>query len=290
MPLDERLVDVGPEKPARRPPPLWLVHGVLILGQCIFGGGSIVGKFGVAKFNPMVFALIREAVAGALLMVFAIYQDGFVKLHRRDALVFVGCGVFIFTNQAAFIIGDKLAGAVLASAWQPTQPVFTLVISIFLSWERCTLGKAAGILISFGGAAFMVIFDKYLHVKDLETSAPGNILLFLNCLATSLYVICAKIALKRGYPASTVTAWSYMVGAPPSQSSADRSARPTAIPQTARGRREPRPSVGTAAEMRSPARGTGRCLPHRRHLHGDGSLRRLLQLRDGQLCLSHREE
>ena len=164
--LNERLVDVPdyvpyepePERlPAappgatatatKRRPSIWLSHGALILAQCIFGGGSVVGKLGVEKFNPLVFALIREVAAGALLLLWALRRDGCVPLRRgRDAWLFLGCGVFIFTNQAAFIVGDKLAGAVLASAWQPTQPVFTLLISIGLAWERCTLGKAAGIL------------------------------------------------------------------------------------------------------------------------------------------------
>jgi len=147
--LNERLVDVPdyvPYEPepeglpaappgatataAKRRPSVWLSHGALILAQCIFGGGSVVGKLGVARFNPLVFALIREAAAGALLLLWALRRDGCVPLRRgRDAWLFLGCGVFIFTNQAAFIVGDKLAGAVLASAWQPTQPVFTLLIS-----------------------------------------------------------------------------------------------------------------------------------------------------------------
>ena len=143
--LNERLVDVPdyvPYEPepeglpaappaAKRRPSLWLSHGALILAQCIFGGGSVVGKLGVERFNPLVFALIREAAAGALLLLWALCHDGCVPLRRgRDAWLFLGCGVLIFTNQAAFIVGDKLAGAVLASAWQPTQPVFSLPISI----------------------------------------------------------------------------------------------------------------------------------------------------------------
>ena len=178
--LNERLVDVPdyvPYEPepeglpaappgatataAKRRPSVWLSHGTLILAQCIFGGGSVVGKLGVARFNPLVFALIREAAAGALLLLWALRCDGCVPLRRgRDAWLFLGCGVFIFTNQAAFIVGDKLAGAVLASAWQPTQPVFTLLISIALAWERCTLGKAAGILLSLGSATFMVTYGQ----------------------------------------------------------------------------------------------------------------------------------
>lgn len=161
----------------------------------------------------MVFALIREVVAGFLLLLWAFYQDGVVTPRRRDALLFLSCGFFIFTNQAAFIIGDKLAGAVLGSAWQPTQPVFTLLISIALRWEQCTLGKAAGILISFGGAAFMVTYGQTLRGGSAMRDIIGNLLFFANCLGTSLYVIVVKLALARGYPPSTVTAWSYLCGA-----------------------------------------------------------------------------
>ena len=44
-----------------RKPPAHRVHLALILTQCLFGVGSVVGRLGVASFNPMVFALIREA-------------------------------------------------------------------------------------------------------------------------------------------------------------------------------------------------------------------------------------
>ena len=153
--LNERLVDVVPEyvpyvpgieppagATAAKRPSIWRAHGALILAQCIFGGGSVVGKLGVVKFNPLVFALIREVAAGALLLLWALHRDGCVRLrHRRDAVLFLGCGVFIFTNQAAFIVGDKLAGAVLASAWQPTQPVLaphlTLPLRLRLRLTPC---------------------------------------------------------------------------------------------------------------------------------------------------------
>ena len=115
--------------------------------------------------------------------------------------------------EACFIIGYKLAGAVLASAWQPTQPVFTLIISLCLGWEAFTLGKAAGVVISFGGAAFMVSYGADFSSSSAGQTIAGNALLAANCLGTSLYVICGKLVLGRGYSAFTVTAWSYLCGA-----------------------------------------------------------------------------
>ena len=191
------------------------VHGALILVQCIFGGGAVVGKLGVHAFNPLVFALIREAAAGILLSLWALFCDGRQHLRQRgDAWLFVASGVCVFFNQACFILGDKLAGAVIASAWQPIQPVLTLLIALMLGWERLTMGKAAGVLVSFAGAAFMVLYKADLNNRSsLGTVFAGNILFFFNCLGTSLYVIVCKVVLSRGYPPSTVTAWSYLSGA-----------------------------------------------------------------------------
>ena len=102
---------------AARSPSVLLVHGALIATQVAFGGGSVVGKLGVAKFNPLVFALIREATAGVILLLVALAVDGTQPVRRaRDVPVFIACGVFIFANQAFFIVGDKLAGAVIAVA------------------------------------------------------------------------------------------------------------------------------------------------------------------------------
>ena len=46
--------------------------------------------------------------------------------------------------------------------------------------------------------------------NSLVSEIVGNVLFFVNCLATSLYVIVSK-PLLRLYPALCVTAWGYMV-------------------------------------------------------------------------------
>lgn len=202
-------------RPMPSTPSALCVHAVLIGVQLIFGVGSVVGKLGVARFNPLLFALIRELIAALLLMLIAWHRDGLLLPRRRDAAVFLGCGFCLFSNQASFIIGDKLAGAVIGSAWQPTQPVFTLLISLLLGWEQPTCLKLSGIAISCCGAAFMVLYGRgrFGDGAEVSTFLAGNVLFFLNCLGTSLYVIVSKVALGRGYPPSTLIAWSYLIGA-----------------------------------------------------------------------------
>ncbi len=171
---------------AAKTPSVPVVHASLILVQIIFGIGSVVGKLGVAQFNPLLFALIREVVAGLLLHAWAVRVDGPRRPQREHCLLFCACGFFIFVNQAAFIVGDKLAGAVAGSAWQPTQPIFTLLISLVLGWEKPTLLKTAGIVISFGGAAFMVVYGADASSAGGASSfIAGNTMFAANCLGTA---------------------------------------------------------------------------------------------------------
>lgn len=140
---------------AQRPSP-WLIHGALILAQVMFGGGSVVGKLGVEKFNPLLFALIREAVAGPLLLILAWWRDGCLTPRKDWALVCI-MGFCVYANQACFIIGDKLAGPIISSAWQCSQPIFTLLISLSLGWEPATAQKVIGILVSLWAVPFWYV-------------------------------------------------------------------------------------------------------------------------------------
>lgn len=46
----------------------------------------------------------------------------------------------LVSREAFFIVGTKLAGPIVASAWQCSQPIFTLLISLSLGWEAGAWG------------------------------------------------------------------------------------------------------------------------------------------------------
>ena len=102
-------------------------------------------------------------------------KDGCVVPDRR-AWVLIGImGLCVFSNQAFFITGDKLAGPIISSAWrlgakakfhisrQCSQPVFTLLISLCLGWESITWRKSLGIVLSFSSGAFLVSYGQELQ-------------------------------------------------------------------------------------------------------------------------------
>lgn len=185
-----------------------MVHLALITTQVIFGASTIVGKLGMPSVNPITFALIREAFASVLLLIVARYKEGAV-LQRAHLGTVLLAGVFLFANQLFFIMGVKLSNPVIGSAWQPSQPIWGTAIAIMIGRERATFPKVAGILFAFGGAAFLVVFGE--DIKGGSNEVMGNILFFLNCTGTALYVITCK-PLLQSYPPISVTAWCYCTG------------------------------------------------------------------------------
>ena len=62
-------------KPLKAAPSLIIVHLAIIAAQVAFGGGSVIGALGMPETNPVLFALIREGIAGPLLCLVAYCVD-----------------------------------------------------------------------------------------------------------------------------------------------------------------------------------------------------------------------
>jgi len=194
-------------------PPMWQVHGALIMFQIIHGSGAVIGKFGIANFNPAVFTLIRDAIAGPLLILLALCSENAICIPWKDVPWFLISGLCLFTDQICFMLGLKLSSAIMASAWTPSHSIFTTVISVILGWEKVTMLKIPGIIVAFLGAAFMVLtsesnFGRF-SIKVGDQDFIGNVLFFVSCLNSALYVIFSRRLLK-SHPTLVVAGWSHI--------------------------------------------------------------------------------
>ena len=211
-------------------PSLLIIHGALILAQVLFGGGSIIGKLGLPATNPVLFALIREGIGGPLLCIIAYLKDKQLP-KLKDLKYFIGPGICLFLNQFCFIVGLKISSSITASAWQPSQGTLAVCYGFLFGIEReFDRFKIIGILISTGGALFMILYDNHDDKgnNDVWSQFGGSIMFFLNCSATVMYLILAKPVNKRyiffflfyffiilyniiyRYPTATITGYSYI--------------------------------------------------------------------------------
>ena len=85
--------------------------------------------------------------------------------------------------------------------------MFTAAITIAIGWERPVLRKLVGIVISFGGAVFIVCFGQTLSLGS--SAFAGNVLFFLNVNAFSAYALITRPLIARHPPllVTVITFW-----------------------------------------------------------------------------------
>jgi len=192
--------------------PVPLVHAALVLQHFIFGCNPIIGKLGVKGANPMLFMLVRQSVAGPLMMALAAYT----QMSKGEQLLpsrkhfgwFCVAAFFVSGNQCCGILAMKLSTPVTVAAWQPTQAVWTALISYVLGLEACSWKKVVGMLISISGAMFIVLWGA--EHGSSKSQLIGQFCAFGNCLGVSCYVITAR-KLLAFYPPAMVTGAAHVI-------------------------------------------------------------------------------
>ncbi len=184
------------------------VHLALLFVQITFGGFSVFGKYVLGFVEPMAVAGLRVLFAGPLLLLLALRFEHTIP-SRKDWPILALLGFFgVFLNQLLFITGLSFTSAINASILMPSIPVFTLVVAVLLGIERMTWLRALGIGLSVTGALVMLDIT---HFSFNEDYALGNLLILINCLSYSLFLVLAKPVLLR-LPPLTVIARTFIFG------------------------------------------------------------------------------
>lgn len=184
------------------------VHLALLFVQFSFGGFSVFGKYVLGHVHPLALAGMRVLFAGPLLMLLALRFDR-VRPKGRDFLSLAMLGFFgVFVNQLLFIIGLNYTTATNASILMPSIPVFTVAVAMAMGIERITWGRSLGIGLAVSGALIMLQVTQF---SLSENTALGNLLILINTLSYSLFLVLARPVLLR-IPPLTVIAWTFVFG------------------------------------------------------------------------------
>lgn len=184
-------------------------HLALIAVQILFGSWPIVGKIALKELSTA--SLVAFRVAGAAIA-FLILQSiaGRVKIARRSdyARLALYSLLGVVLNQLLFVKGIALTTAINATLLSTTIPVFALLISIALGYDRVTFKKILGIALAAVGVIYLIdpVRADFSAQKTL-----GNFLIIANSLSYAAYIAISKDLLKR-YGALTVLTWIFIFG------------------------------------------------------------------------------
>jgi drug/metabolite transporter (DMT)-like permease len=184
-------------------------HLALVAVQLIFGTWPIFGKIALRALPST--GLVALRIAGAAVAFFSLLRfRGHLVVPRRGDLARLALysllGVVL--NQFLFVKGLALSTVVNASLFITSIPVFTLLVSTLLGYERLTARAALGTIVAAAGVVFLV---DPLRADLSGHTTLGNLLLVTSNIMYGAYIAVSRDVFRR-YGALTAMTWVFAFG------------------------------------------------------------------------------
>jgi len=161
--------------------------------------------------TPLQICFLRIAGAALLFTFFHRFiRNESEQIAGSDRLRLILSAVFgIALNQILFFTGLNLTVPVDTAIINSTNPLMVFILSAFLIKQSFSGAKLLGIILGGLGATLLIVFS----FKSFEGngSLSGNLLILLNTLSWSIYLIIVKPLLSKYHP-FLVMKWLFIIG------------------------------------------------------------------------------
>lgn len=178
----------------------------LVVVQVLFATLPIAAKIALRELSSPTIALIRVTVAAAI---FYVIQRAVINekiASRYDYFRLAGYSVLgVSVNQLLYITALEMTTATAAQMLIAGGPAITLLVAIVTSREKATPAKWLAIGLASLGALALV------GSGAGGSRMLGNILILVNMVAYSVYLVSARDLLQRYHPLTVIT-WIFIFG------------------------------------------------------------------------------
>ena len=178
-----------------------LAHFALFSANLIYALNYIIAKDVMPTFiSPSSFVLMR--VIGAFFFFSTIYIF-FIrqKVEIIDIYYLFLCALFgVVINMMFFFEGLSLTSPISASIIMITTPLLVYLISVSISIESYSITKFLGVILGLIGAFILIS-----NGNSFQISSLGDILVFLNAVSYSIYLIMVKKMMIKYHPVTVLT-------------------------------------------------------------------------------------
>lgn len=181
----------------------------LLVVQLLFAMFPVAAKKVFEEINPIPLLGIRLAGAAFFLMalhLFLVSNPIPIRKEWRGVLVLTLLGVVL--NMGFFLVGLNFTSAVNAVLVITTIPVFTYGLAVLMGRESIGPKRALGIAIALVGVIYLIGSSYQLSAK----SALGDLLIMLNALCYSAFLVLAR-PMTQKYDPLSLTTWMFIIGA-----------------------------------------------------------------------------
>ena len=183
----------------------------LIMVQVLYGLNFTIAKTVMNDnfIKPFGFVLLRVAGATVLFWIMSLFLPK-QKIEKKDYLKLFVAAIFgVMINMLFFFKGLEYTSPIHASAITITVPIIILILSAIILKENVSKLKIVGVTLGLIGALVLTIYGKSGRAGD---NVPlGNLLVFLNAISYSIYVIMIKKLTSKYHP-FTFIKWLFLFG------------------------------------------------------------------------------
>ncbi|MBU2921799.1 DMT family transporter [Winogradskyella psychrotolerans] len=183
----------------------------LVMVQVLYGLNFTIAKTVMNEnfIKPFGFVLIRVAGATVLFWAMSLFLPK-QKIEKKDYLKLFVAAIFgVMINMLFFFKGLEYTSPIHASAITITVPIIILVLSAIILKENVSKLKIVGVTLGLIGALVLTIYGKSNRAGD---NVPlGNLLVFLNAISYSIYIIMIKKLTLKYHP-FTFIKWLFLFG------------------------------------------------------------------------------
>ena len=183
----------------------------LFIVQLLYGFNYTFAKTVMNEnyIKPFGFVLLRVIGATVLFWALSLFLPK-EKIEKKDYFTLFMAAVFgVFINMFFFLKGLEYTSPIHASTIMTITPIVILILSVIFLKERITQLKISGIVIGFIGALILTLYGQSPRAAD---NVPlGNLLIFLNAVSYSIYVILIKKLTEKYHP-FTFIKWLFLFG------------------------------------------------------------------------------
>ena len=183
----------------------------LFLVQLLYGFNYTFAKtvMNEGYVKPFGFVLLRVAGATLLFWLMSLFLPN-EKIDKKDFFQLFLASVFgVFINMLLFLNGLEFTTPIHASTIMTITPIVILILSVFMLKERITSLKILGVIIGFVGALILTLYGQSARAAD--NILFGNLMIFLNAVSYSVYVILIKKLTAKYHP-FTFIKWLFLFG------------------------------------------------------------------------------
>ena len=179
--------------------------------QLLYGLNYTIAKTVMNEnfIKPFGFVLLRVIGATILFWILSLFVPK-EKIERKDYLKLMVASLFgVVINMLFFFKGLEYTSPIHASSIMTIIPIIILVLSAYILKEKVTKLKITGVILGLAGALVLTLYGKSSRVGD---NIPlGNLLVFLNAVSYSIYIILIKKLTAKYHP-FTFIKWLFLFG------------------------------------------------------------------------------